>query len=364
MNSNNHHLVDIDNAIYDLRRGISVVVDDLEQCFSVMGVERVSKERLEAFSASGNGNVQLIVTGNRLQTLGLDISPQHAYSLAHPSGFNFELIAQLTDPLTSAMSQLAFKEHLQDLVITQADHFAQSCLSLSKLARLLPAVVLVEMPISGALPGVSPDSINAYASNAASALTLVSEARVPLESVEQAKVLAFRPEYGGIEHLAIVIGDIDVNLPVLIRLHSECFTGDLLGSLRCDCGSQLRGAIDVMAKNGSGILLYLAQEGRGIGLVNKFRAYQLQDIGHDTVDANLQLGFDSDERNYSPAVAILKLLGVSQVRLMTNNPIKVKALSEWGVEVTERVPHAYPANPHNEHYLQTKVKKSGHLIAI
>jgi GTP cyclohydrolase II len=364
MNFKNHNFANIDNAIEDLRRGASVVVDDLKRCVAVLSVELLTPERLDAFSISGNGNVQLIVTGNRLQALGLDISPQHAYSIVHAGQFNVELIDHLTNPLPSAKTQPGFKDLLQNLVITQADHLAQSCLGLSKLARLLPAVILVDIPQSAGLPCISPDSINAYASSAASALTLVSEARVPLESVENAKILAFRPQFGGVEHLAIVIGNIDVKLPVLIRLHSECFTGDLLGSLRCDCGSQLRGAIDVMAKNGSGILLYLAQEGRGIGLVNKLRAYQLQDAGHDTVDANLQLGFDSDERNYSPAVAILKLLGVSQVKLMTNNPTKVEALSAWGVEVTERVPHAYPANPHNEHYLQTKVKKSGHLISI
>jgi GTP cyclohydrolase II len=364
MNSKNHNLIDVDNAIYDLRRGASVVVDDLKKSFAVVSVELLTQERLDAFAIAGNGNVQLILTGNRLQALGLDISPQLAYSVVCPGGFNVELISLLSNPLTSAKSQKALQEHLQNLAITQADHLAQSCLSLSKLARLLPAVVLIDMSNDVAVTCVSPDSINAYASNAASALTLVSEARVPLDSAEHAKVLAFRPQYGGIEHLAIVIGDIDVNLPVLIRLHSECFTGDLLGSLRCDCGSQLRGAIDVMAKNGSGILLYLAQEGRGIGLVNKLRAYQLQDVGHDTVDANLQLGFDSDERNYAPAVAMLQLLGVSQVKLMTNNPTKVAALTSWGVDVTERVPHAYPANPHNEHYLKTKVEKSGHLISI
>ena len=364
MNLKNHNLGKVDNAIYDLRRGASVVVDDQLQSFAVISVELLTQERLDAFSIAGNGNVQLLVTGNRLQALGLDIAAQHVYSVVHPGGFHVELISLLTNPLTSAKSQQAFQEHLKTLAITRADHFAQSCLRLSKLARLLPAVVLVEMPNSGALSCVSPESINAYAHNAASALTLVSEARVPLESAEHAKVLAFRPQYGGIEHLAIVIGEVDVNSPVLIRLHSECFTGDLLGSLRCDCGSQLRGAIDVMAQNGSGILLYLAQEGRGIGLVNKLRAYQLQDVGHDTVDANLQLGFDSDERNYAPAVAMLQLLGVSRVKLMTNNPSKVTALSAWGVDVTERVPHAYPANPHNEHYLKTKVEKSGHLISI
>lgn len=364
MNSKNHDLDDVENAIYGLRRGASVAVGDLNQVFAVVSVELLTQDRLDALSIAGNGPVQLVVTGHRLQALGLDIPPQHVYSVVHPGGFNVDLIAVLTNPLTSVASQPAFNAHLQNLEINQADHLAQSCLGLSKLARLLPAVVLVQMPSSGAAHVLSPDSINAYANNAANALTLVSEARVPLEYVEHAKVLAFRPQHGGIEHLAIVIGDVDVNSPVLIRLHSECFTGDLLGSLRCDCGSQLRGAIEVMATNGSGILLYLAQEGRGIGLVNKLRAYQLQDVGHDTVDANLQLGFDSDERNYSPAAAMLKLLGVSRVKLMTNNPTKLEALSAWGVEVTERVPHAYPANPHNAHYLQTKVMKSGHLISI
>jgi GTP cyclohydrolase II len=363
MNSKNHDLIVVDNAIYDLRRGATVVVDDLKRRFSVMSVEMLNQEILDALSISAKGIIQLIVTGNRLQALGLDVSPRHAYSVVNPSGLNFELISFLTNPLASPASQPAFDMSLQNLAVKEADIFLQSCLNLSKFARLLPAVVVAEMPNTGSLPCVDPALINAYASNAASALSLVSEARVPLESVENARVLAFRPQYGGIEHLAIVIGDIDTKSPVLIRLHSECFTGDLLGSLRCDCGSQLRGAIDVMAKNGSGILLYLAQEGRGIGLVNKLRAYQLQDGGHDTVDANLQLGFDSDERNYQSAVAMLRLLGVSRVKLMTNNPTKVKALAAWGVDVTERVSHAYPANSHNEHYLKTKVKKSGHLIS-
>jgi GTP cyclohydrolase II len=364
MNSKKYDLSHVDNSINDLRRGTTVFVNDLKRCFAVMSVEMLTQESLDAFSISAKGNFQLLVTGNRLNALGVDMSPQHAYSVAYPGRLNLELISFLTNPLMSVTPKSAFEEHLQNLDIKEADYFLQSCLNLSKLARLLPAVVVAEMPNMGSLSCVDPDLINAYASDAANALTLVSEGRVPLESVENAKVLAFRPQCGGVEHLAIVIGDIDTKLPVLIRLHSECFTGDLLGSLRCDCGSQLRGAIDVMSKNGSGILLYLAQEGRGIGLVNKLRAYQLQDVGHDTVDANLQLGFDSDERNYSPAVAMLRLLGVSRVKLMTNNPSKVKALSAWGVEVTERVAHAYPANPHNKQYLQTKVEKSGHIISI
>ncbi|NQV22043.1 MAG: GTP cyclohydrolase II [Rhodospirillales bacterium] len=197
---------------------------------------------------------------------------------------------------------------------------------------------------------------------AAQRLTQVAASRVPLADAENARLIAFRPEDGGTEHFAIVIGDPSRSEPVLTRLHSECFTGDLLGSLRCDCGEQLRGAIREIAAGGSGVLLYLAQEGRGIGLINKLRAYQLQDQGFDTVDANLRLGFESDERLFLPAATMLRLLGFGKVRLMTNNPDKVSGLERWGVQVAERVPHAFPANDHNAFYLSTKAEKSGHLL--
>lgn len=162
--------------------------------------------------------------------------------------------------------------------------------------------------------------------------------------------------------MAIVIGEPDPADCVLVRVHSECFTGDLLGSLRCDCGDQLRGAIREIGEAGAGILLYLAQEGRGIGLINKLRAYTLQDAGLDTVDANLHLGYGPDERIYTPAAQILRELGVERVRLMTNNPDKVKALSSAGVEVVERVPHVFGSNEHNQAYLNTKATRSGHLF--
>jgi GTP cyclohydrolase II len=149
---------------------------------------------------------------------------------------------------------------------------------------------------------------------------------------------------------------------VLTRLHSECFTGDLLGSLRCDCGAQLRGAVEAISKAGGGVLLYLAQEGRGIGLINKLRAYRLQDQGFDTMEANERLGFESDERLYGIAARMLTLLGFRSVRLLTNNPDKVEALRAAGIEVTERVPHAFPANDHNRAYLNTKAEKAGHLF--
>jgi GTP cyclohydrolase II len=167
---------------------------------------------------------------------------------------------------------------------------------------------------------------------------------------------------GGREHLAIVVGDPPRGQPVLTRLHSECLTGDVLGSLRCDCGEQLRGALQVIAEAGAGVLLYLAQEGRGIGLINKLRAYCLQDQGFDTVDANLRLGFEADERLFTVAATMLNRLGFVKVRLLTNNPAKVDSLENLGIVVTERVPHAFPANPHNAHYLEAKRKRSGHYL--
>jgi GTP cyclohydrolase II len=201
-----------------------------------------------------------------------------------------------------------------------------------------------------------------YQIQAARSLRMVSQTRLPLNDAENTKLLAFRPFDGGHEHFAIVVGEPNTTEPVLIRLHSECFTGDILGSMRCDCGSQLRDAIAAIEAAGSGVLLYLAQEGRGIGLVNKIRAYQLQDAGFDTVDANLQLGFDEDERIYLPAAQMLKLMGINKVKLMTNNPAKLQSLMDHGIDVTERVGLVVAANTHNQGYLQTKAEKAGHLF--
>jgi GTP cyclohydrolase II len=240
---------------------------------------------------------------------------------------------------------------------------------LAKLAALLPAVLVLPLaPSEAALarrrrdfaPVDTADVLSRRA--AMTGLTQVAEARVPLADAEDARLIAFRPGDGGTEHLAILIGTPAPGKPVLVRLHSECFTGDLLASLRCDCGDQLRGAIAAIAEAGGGILLYLAQEGRGIGLVNKLRAYQLQDAGFDTVDANEQLGFDADERVYLPAAEMLRQLGFTSVRLLTNNPDKVAALERYGIDIVERVPHVFPANGHNERYLRTKATRSGHLL--
>lgn len=164
------------------------------------------------------------------------------------------------------------------------------------------------------------------------------------------------------EHIALSMGNVADGLPVLMRVHSECLTGDSFGSLRCDCGPQLEAAMQKIATEGRGVILYLRQEGRGIGLVNKVRAYALQDTGADTVEANEQLGFAPDLREYSMCQTMLKQLGVQQVRLMTNNPLKVAALEQQGIQIVERVALMTGRNPHNDHYLDTKEEKMGHLF--
>jgi GTP cyclohydrolase II len=237
-----------------------------------------------------------------------------------------------------------------------------AAVQLAKLARLLPSAIVAPGPPAQDQIVVAAEAISAYEREAALALAPVAAARVPLEGAENARLHAFRPADGGVEHLAIVIGEPDRHSPALVRLHSECFTGDLLASLKCDCGEQLRGAVRRIAAEGAGVLLYLAQEGRGIGLMNKLRAYRLQEQGFDTVEANLRLGFDADERVFLPAAQMLRLLGFSRVRLLTNNPDKVAGLAACGVEVVERVAHSFPSNTHNELYLATKKAKSGHLL--
>jgi GTP cyclohydrolase II len=175
------------------------------------------------------------------------------------------------------------------------------------------------------------------------------------------QIVAFRASDDGQDHVALVVGAFG-GVPPLVRLHSECLTGDVFGSLKCDCGPQLKEALHIIGASGGGVLLYLRQEGRGIGLANKLRAYALQDRGLDTVDSNRRLGFSDDERDYGHAAAMLRALGIDEIRLLTNNPDKVAGLGTYGVKVVERVPHHMPANPHNADYLAAKRKKSGHLI--
>ena len=250
-----------------------------------------------------------------------------------------------------------------------APKLAASALTLAKLGRLLPAVVTARLRPDGpaeaeqlGLLSVPASDLDAYPAAAAAGLRQIASADVPLEGAPNSRVVAFRTEGSAIEHLAIVVGQPEAVAAPLVRIHSECFTGDLLGSLRCDCGAQLRGAIERMGQEGAGVLLYLAQEGRNIGLVNKLRAYTLQDRGLDTLDANRALGWGADERNFLIAATMLEALGLHSIRLLTNNPDKIAALTACGVDVVGRESHRFAPNGVNDHYLATKAERFGHLL--
>ncbi len=240
---------------------------------------------------------------------------------------------------------------------------AAAAMELARLAGVLPAF-LVDPEPPGEAQMVAPSDLSAWQSTAR--LTIAARAHLPISASETAEIIAFRSTDDLREHIALVIGQQNADSPPLVRLHSECLTGDILGSLKCDCGPQLDAALtaigDEAAQGGWGVLLYLRQEGRGIGLINKLRAYGLQDQGFDTVDANNRLGFPAEARDFPVAARMLTLLGAGAVRLMTNNPAKVAALAAEGVVVAQRVPHQLPANPHNQRYLATKRDRAGHLL--
>lgn len=240
---------------------------------------------------------------------------------------------------------------------------AAAALELARIAGILPAF-MVDPEDAGEPVPVAAGDLAAWQDRAA--LRIVTRARLPVSAAEDAEIVAFRSADDLREHVALVIGQQRGEVTPLVRLHSECLTGDILGSLKCDCGPQLDAALHTMAHaardGGWGVLLYLRQEGRGIGLVNKLRAYRLQDQGFDTIDANQRLGLPDEARDFPVAARMLELLGVRSIRLMTNNPAKVAALEAAGVSVSERVPHQLPDNPHNARYLATKRDRSGHLL--
>ncbi|WP_254514841.1 GTP cyclohydrolase II [Novosphingobium sp. G106] len=249
-----------------------------------------------------------------------------------------------------------------------ADHLdhpeaARAAMELARLAGVLPAFLVDPAPV-GEAQAVSAADLADWKDTAR--LTIAARAHLPVAAAEDAEIVAFRSADDLREHVALVIGKQDGDRAPLVRLHSECLTGDILGSLKCDCGPQLDAALGAMAAEaaagGWGVLLYLRQEGRGIGLINKLRAYRLQDQGFDTVDANNRLGLPTEARDFPVAARMLELLGVHAIRLMTNNPEKVRALEAEGVKVAQRVAHQLPANPHNARYLDTKRDRSGHLL--
>ncbi len=358
----------VERALADLRRGAGVVLRDAGPDGSaVLVVAAEVADAAEPVIARTGTAPSCVIPKARAAALLL--APADSRTVAIPCGgadsmqFDFAFVRAIA----GAEGDTA---RLKGRAAVAADELQGTAVELVKLARLLPAAIVTRIPGDArrfaeqeGLLTVEAGWVGDYRNRGEDgAVTLVTHAPVPLEGAEHSEIYAFRPRDGGKEHLAIVIGEPAADDPVLVRIHSECLTGDLLGSLRCDCGEQLRGAIQAIAANGGGMLLYLAQEGRGIGLVNKLRAYRLQDEGFDTIEANERLGFEADERAYRPAATILRALGVARVRLLTNNPAKVEGLTASGIEVVERVPHAFPANGHNDRYLSTKAARAGHLL--
>jgi GTP cyclohydrolase II len=303
---------------------------------------------------------RLVLSHARARTLKIRIYTPDVVALAVPADMDPARLRAIADPTDDLSFPL--KGPFETVRDTLPEGYA-AAVKLAKLAGLLPAALVQTArgePKSAVTLAAA--AIFAYDDEIVRTLKIVARARVPLDGAENTELVSFRPEDGGPEHYAIVINAPPTAKPVLTRLHSECFTGDLLGSLKCDCGAQLRGAIETISRQGGGVLLYLAQEGRGIGLINKLRAYRLQDQGFDTIDANERLGFEADERQYGLAARMLQLLGYKSVRLLTNNPDKVAALKAAGVRVAARVRHAFPDNEHNRAYLKTKAEKAGHLL--
>ncbi len=347
----------------DLRMGVPVLLCGGGGAALVAAVETLDAARLA--DLRGFGSPMLAITARRAETLKARAYDGDLARIVPPSDTGLDWLRSVADPADDLRTPM--KGPLQSLRDGAPD-LARAALALAKSAHLLPAALIVAVENPLALAGANGmtlltlDEI-APVLAALPPLDQVVSARVPLVASTAGRVHVFRPADGGEEHYAIEIGRPDRSLPVLARLHSACFTGDVLGSLKCDCGPQLRSALREMGQEGAGVLLYLNQEGRGIGLANKLRAYSLQDQGFDTVEANHRLGFEDDERDFRIGADILRKMGFSSVRLMTNNPKKLAMLAGCGLQVVERVPLNVGETAQNRDYLATKAAKSGHLLS-
>lgn len=344
---------DVARAIDALRRGWPAAVDDI----SFLAIETSDADSLALFDGDA-APASLLISGNRAATLKLtnqmDAQPAEPVLIRRAPWIDFATAVAIADPARDLATP--FKGPFQTAPLCSPPT-AVAALRLARLAGLLPA--LFTRRDGPAEARVTAQEVTAFGHG--EDLRIVSRARLPTRFAEGAEIVAFRSDGDTAEHVALLIGSPD-GRPPLVRLHSECLTGDVFGSLKCDCGPQLGGAIAAMGGAGWGILLYLRQEGRGIGLVNKLRAYQLQDQGFDTVDANLRLGFQDDERDFGVAARMLEALGQREIRLLTNNPAKVAALEAHGIKVTEREPLKIEPGDHNRAYLATKRDRSGHQL--
>jgi len=346
---------DVARAIDALRRGWPIAIQGAGVPVGLLAVETADAGRMKTFDPQGESPI--LLSAGRAATLKLANQleaavPDSPVLVERTFWIDFDCAVALADPQLDMATPM--KGPFRAIHVDDRDVMA-AALALARTAGVLPAFFV----------GQAPDEVITIADIEAFedpiSLAIAARARLPVAGSESAEIVAFRSPDSPGEHVALIIGQPD-GRPPLVRLHSECLTGDVLGSLKCDCGPQLHAAIHAMEDTGWGILLYLRQEGRGIGLVNKLRAYALQDQGFDTVDANTRLGFAIDARDFRVAARMLDLLGQTNIRLLTNNPEKVRVLEENGIKVTERVPIALPANRFNAKYLATKRDRTGHQL--
>lgn len=366
--------IKIDRAISELRRGGKVVISDNNTGLSVLLTpsELIQSNTVNTLTRITHSRPNIILSPNRCKALGIKTENKPCSILINKH-WTLSNIMSLCFPLSSAE-----KLEINGVITESEDGIVSSSLLVLRQARLLPAglisiinnVSIENIPkwsFDQNLIHINIDDIKAYEKVSAESLVMDVRAKVPLAYTDNCEIVMFRPKDGGEEHFCLVFGktrdslEISRNNP-LVRIHSQCITGDILSSLKCDCGEQLKHSIKLMANSDEGILIYLAQEGRDIGLLNKLRAYSLQEKGMDTVQANENLGFNDDERFYYPAKEMLSQLNIDQIRLITNNPKKVEHLSNLGINVTERIPIKIKPNKYNKKYLETKSKKSGHLL--
>jgi GTP cyclohydrolase II len=343
----------IERAIAALRAGRAVTIGGT----TILSVETGTQAMLDLVDP--DRRAPMLISAQRAMALGLGnereaAKDSGAVEISRCDWLDHDAAVALADP-----GRDFDREPIGPLSAVAVDNAeeGEAALTLARLSGLLPALWLVQATNE---TSITPEDILSAAR--APAAIVVARAKLPLDDLPPSQMVAFRDPASGEEHVALVIGAFGGN-PPLVRLHSECLTGDVFGSLKCDCGPQLREALRILGEEDGGVLLYLRQEGRGIGLANKLRAYALQDRGLDTVDANRRLGFADDERNYGMAAAMLRALGIDRVRLLTNNPDKLAALAACGIEVEGREAHAFAPNGVNDHYLETKARRFGHLLA-
>jgi GTP cyclohydrolase II len=345
----------VERGLAELRAGRPVIIQSASRSVVIIGVDGLSNSSLVAFRhLCAPDRPCLLITSRRARALGLDAEG--------PMGL---AIGDLPDA-AAIFALAADRQITRRLEVVPAPESASAAIVLAKLAQQLPALLVAPLtePARRSEPSlivVEADAVLEFRRRAVESLSVAAEVSIPLHAGFPARFVAFRDGLGGTP-LAVIVGQPDLTQPVPVRLHSACLTGDVFGSRRCDCGDQLRIALPQLKHHGGGIILYLEQEGRGLGLVNKIRTYQLQDAGLDTVDANTVLGFDDDERDYGTAVRMLQVLGCTRVRLLTNNPAKLDGLSDAGIDVSARVPLHGAITADNRRYLAAKAKRAGHKL--